>query len=91
MTDKQWDSIVYVYDIGADAHISAATLRISTGGLYTCAIANHKRKDKPIDIPTVAIDKYYQDNGLSLQDIVEKVNQGKMHPRAIAIAMDLLL
>jgi len=89
MTDKEWSKAVYAQGGGMAFFVSI--LRLAPAGLYTESIASVTQLDIPDDIPVVTSDEFYSDAGMSLQDIVKKVEQGKMHPRAIPIAMELLL
>ena len=89
MTDKEWSKVVYAH--GGDMAFFVSILRLAPAGLYTESIASVTQLDIPDDIPVVTSDDFYSDAGMSLQDITSKVNEGKMHPRAISLAMELLL
>jgi len=89
MMDKEWSKVVYAH--GGDVAFFVSILRLAPAGLYTACLMGVTQLDIPDDIPVVTSYEFYSDAGMSLQDIVEKVNQGKMHPRAMSLAMELLL
>ena len=52
----------------------------------------HETSDvEKLECPTVTINQYYNDSYMTLDDVIDRVNNGLMHERAIALVMELLL
>ena len=44
-----------------------------------------------LECQTVGLNQYYNDSFLALDDVIDRVDNGTMHKRAIALALELLL
>lgn len=79
-----------VYLVVEDGGRFAAGLNMVNGKIRTTYM-HVDDKRLYINLPEETDMVYYQDYNLTVEEVRSRVSQGRMHPRAIAIIVDLLL
>lgn len=83
--------VVYAYK-SSNQRYYTCTLEISQGKLASSPLNEISEESEDVsDIPLLSREEFMEDSLLGMDDIVARVASGKMHERAIAIAMELLL